>query len=342
MERKLSWGILSTGSIAGAFANGLAHSSTGVLRAVGSRTQEAADRFGATWGVERCYGRYEDLLADPEVDAVYIATPHPWHAEWAIKAAEAGKHILCEKPLALNYAEAQAIVDAARRNNVFLMEAFMYRCHPQITQLVELLQAGVIGTVQVIQATFSFRADYDLHSRLLDRALGGGGILDVGCYCASMARLIAGAAQGLPFADPIKVTGVGYLGELSHVDEYALAALEFPGGIVAQLLTGVRVAAKPEVCVLGSKGSLVLPDPWSPADNSNTRIIVNCHDERESRVIDVTMHETLYGLEADTVARSLAAHESPAMSWDDTLGNMQTLDRWRAAIGMTYEREALV
>jgi len=338
-EQELSWGILGTGSIAGAFANGLAHSSTGVLKAVGSRSQAAADHFGSTWRVERCYGSYEALLADADIEAIYIATPHPWHATWAIKAAEAGKHILCEKPLALNHVEAEAIIEAARRNNVFLMEAFMYRCHPQIAKLVELVEAGAIGTVQVIQATFSFQTGYDLESRLLNRALGGGGILDVGCYCVSMARLIAGAAQGLPFADPIKVTGVGYVGEHSQVDEYALAALEFPGGIVAQLLTGVRVASKNEVCVIGTTGSLVLPDPWTPADNSSTSIILRHETERETRTITTVFDETLYGREADTVARNLATHEAQEMSWDDTLGNMRTLDQWRSAIGMVYPNE---
>src|SRR5581483_4245678 len=221
MSKKLAWGIIGTGRIAGIFAQGLAESKTGTLLAVGSRSQAAADTFGETWQAPRRYGSYEQLLADKDVEAVYIATPHPWHAEWAIKAAEAGKHILCEKPLALNFPEAMAIVEAARRNDVFLMEAFMYRCHPQTAKLIELIRSGAIGQVRVIQASFSFHSHFSPESRLLNNALGGGGILDVGCYCASMVRLIAGVATGKDFADPIKVTGGGHVGEISRVDEYA-------------------------------------------------------------------------------------------------------------------------
>ncbi|MDH7571262.1 MAG: Gfo/Idh/MocA family oxidoreductase, partial [Armatimonadota bacterium] len=160
MSRKLKWGILSTGRIAGVFAKGLAASTTGELVAVGSRNQASADRFGEEFGLSRCYGSYEALLADPEVEAVYIAVPHPFHAEWAIKAADAGKHILCEKPLTLNYPEAMAVVEAAVRNDVFLMEAFMYRCTPQTAKLVELIREKAIGEVRLIQANFAFHGGW--------------------------------------------------------------------------------------------------------------------------------------------------------------------------------------
>jgi predicted dehydrogenase len=196
MSKSLAWGILGAGTIARAFANGVAQSETGTLLAVGSRSQETADAFGDKWNIPRRYSSYEALLADKDVQAIYISVPHPLHAEWAIKAAEAGKHVLCEKPIALNHAEATAIVEAAYRNDVFLMEAYMYRCHPQIARLVELIRAGAIGQVRLIQATFSFHTRFNPESRLLKNTLGGGGILDVGGYCASIARLIAGAASG--------------------------------------------------------------------------------------------------------------------------------------------------
>src|SRR5688500_17337334 len=131
METKLRWGLLASGRIANAFAKGVLASRTGKLVAVGSRSQEKADEFAAQYDIPNCHGSYEALLADPEVDAVYISTPHPGHAEWAIKAAEAGNHILCVKPITMNAGEAMAVVEAARQNDVFLMEAFMYRCHPQ-------------------------------------------------------------------------------------------------------------------------------------------------------------------------------------------------------------------
>ena len=182
MAKHLRWGIIGTGGIAHRFAQGVQHSKTGELIAVGSRRQETADAFAKEFGVPHRHASYEALLADEDVDAIYVSTPHPMHAEWAIKSAEAGKHILCEKPLAINHAEAMAVVEAARENDVFLMEAFMYRCHPQMRRVVELVREGAIGRVCMIQATFSFQGGTDPKSRLMNNALGGGGILDVGCY----------------------------------------------------------------------------------------------------------------------------------------------------------------
>ncbi|GAC1370709.1 MAG: aldo/keto reductase [Ktedonobacteraceae bacterium] len=340
MGQTLNWGIIGTGRIAGVFAAGLAKSKTGKLIAVASRTQETADRFGAPRNVSRRYSSYEQLLADKDVQAVYISTPHPLHAEWAIKAAEAGKHILCEKPIALNHAQAMTIVEAARRNDVFLMEAFMYRCHPQTAKLVELIRARVIGDVRVIQATFAFNTPFDPQSRLLNSELGGGGILDVGGYTASMARLIAGAASGQDFADPIKVSAVGQIGA-SHVDDYTVASLAFPSGILAQLFTGVQVNGENVVRIFGSEGSILVPFPWVPADEQAAKLIVKRDDEQTAREVSVDFDQALYGIEADTVAQYIDARQAtaPAMSWEDTLGNMRTLDQWRAELGLTYAIE---
>ena len=264
MSRTLSWGIIGTGRIAGVFANGVKQSQTGTLVAVGSRSQATADTFGETWSIPHRYSRYEDVLADESVQAVYLALPHPLHAEWAIKAAEAGKHILCEKPIAINHAEAMAIVEAAQRHGVFLMEAFMYRCHPQTAKLLELIRSGVIGQVRVIQATFSFQTNAPPESRLLNNALGGGGILDVGGYCTSMARLIAGAATGQAVAEPVQLAAVGHIGQMTHVDEYTVASLLFPQDIVAQLFTGVQVNGENVVRIFGSQGSIIISYPWLP------------------------------------------------------------------------------
>jgi len=341
MNDKLLWGIISTGSIARTFARGLAESKTGRLLAIASRTAETAEAFGAEFGVERRYGSYEALLEDKDVQAVYVATPHPIHAEWAIKAADAGKHILCEKPIGMNFAEAMAIVEAARRNDVFLMEAFMYRCHPQTARLVEWLQEKAIGDVRVIQAVFSFNAGDDEEGRLLANHLGGGGILDVGCYTTSMARLVAGVAMGKEFADPIDVQAVGHLGP-TGVDEWASAVLKFPGDIIAQISCGVRVTQESSVHIYGSEGHIVLPSPWIPSrTGGTTKVIVQAKGDHQPRELDVTTDEWLYAIEADYVASSIDKRQAPfpAMSWADTLGNMKTLDRWRAAIGLIYDSE---
>jgi predicted dehydrogenase/aryl-alcohol dehydrogenase-like predicted oxidoreductase len=336
----LAWGILGTGSIAKVFARGVAGSETGRLVAVGSRERATAERFGEEFGIPRRHASYDALLADPEVQAVYIATPHPFHAEWSIKAAEAGKHILCEKPLTINQPQTMAVIEAAQRHDVFLMEAFMYRCHPQTIRLTELIRDGAIGDVRMIFATFSYDADPNVESRIYDQSYGGGGILDVGCYPMSMARLIAGVAIGQRIAEPMEVTGCGQLGSESRVDEYAIASVRFPGGILAQLATGVHAQGENIVRIVGSTGTIVVPDPWVPSPHGGvTRIIVERHNDEARQEIVIEASKDLYAFEADTVAAHLGERRAPEMSWDDTLGNMAALDRWRAAIGLTYDIE---
>ncbi len=341
--QRLRWGILGPGAIARRFAEDLVHSSNGVLQATASRDAARAAAFADEFGGDAIEG-YGRLLDDPNVDAVYIATPHPYHVQWSIRAAEAGKHVLVEKPIALNHAQAMAAVQAARRAGTFLMEAFMYRPHPQTRRLVELVRDGAVGEARLIEASFGYRAsletDKDAERRIFANALGGGGILDVGCYAVSMARLIAGAALGRPFADPIEVSGTGTLGA-TGVDEQATATLTFEDGIVAQLQTAVRVPLRNSVTVIGTEGRLEVPQPWfgmgsrGPADG---RIdLVRRGGERE--VIEVRNEGWLYAIEADEVAAHIEAGEAPSMSHEDTLGNMATLDRWREAIGLVYDAE---
>lgn len=334
----LSWGILGTGRIAGVFARQLSQSKTGRLAAVGSRSQPSADKFAAEFNVPRRHGSYEALLADPTVEAVYITTPHPMHAEWSIKAAEAGKHILCEKPLTLNQAEAVTVLEAARKHDVFLMEGFMYRCHPQIARLVDLIRGKTIGDVRVIQASFGFHRDFNPTTRLFSNALGGGGILDVGCYTVSMSRLIAGVATGKPFAEPIEVKGCAHLVP-TGVDSWAVASLKFPGDILAALATGVEVQQDNVVRIFGSNGRILVPAPWAEIhDGATTKLIVERKREHRQE-ITVELSQPIFAIEADHVAAHIEQRQAPAMSWEDTLGNMKTLDQWRASIGLVYESE---
>ena len=336
----LNWGILGTGSIAHTFAEQLPRSATGKLVAVGSRTSESANRFGDEFRIPNRHGSYDELLADPEVQAVYISTPHPMHAEWAIRAARAKKAVLCEKPLGLNEHQAHSIIEAAREHDVFLMEAFMYRCHPQTHKLVELLRRRVIGEIRVIQASFSFSGPEDSQSRLLAPELGGGGILDVGCYPVSMSRLIAGVDCGTDFAEPIELKAVARLGE-TGVDEWSAAVARFPGDIIAELSTGVRVDQENVVRIFGSQGSIFVPSPWAPArDGGSWSFVVRRHNEPAQEICGVAT-QPLYAIEADVVAANIENRQArfPAMSWDDTLGNLRTLDLWRASIGLTYPAE---
>jgi predicted dehydrogenase len=335
MSDRLSWGILGLGRIAGIFVRGVAGSETARVVAVGSRSDEKAHAFASELGIPKAYGSYEALLGDPSVDVVYIATPHSEHMEWTIRAAEAGKHILCEKPIAMNHAQALAMVNAARRHDVFLMEAFMYRCHPQVEKLAALVRDGAVGKVGLIQVKNSFqvRSGVEAGSRLFNRSLGGGGILDIGPYPVSLVRLLAGAALGRGFADPLELKGTGVIGEFG-VDETAVASLRFEGGILGQICSGIRLGGDIAATVIGSEGSIIAPNPWNALVG---RFLLTRWDREGVEEIVVPNEQDLYALEADTVAAHIRDRQAPAMTWDDTLGNAATLDRWLAEVGMTYD-----
>jgi len=335
----LRWGIPSTGRIAGIFAQGLRASKTGVLAAVASRSPDPALRFAKEHQVPRSYGTYEALLRDPWVEAVYIAPPHPFHAAWAIRALKAGKHVLCEKPLTMDRRDSVRVVGTARRHRRFLMEAFMYRCHPQTQKIVELVRKGILGEVRFIQASFCFDAPLDPKNRLFDPKLGGGGILDVGCYPVSMARLLAGAAAGRPFLEPLEIRGSGIIGKRSGVDEMALANLKFPGGILAELSCATQAdRGHSMVKIDGTKASLTVPSPWFAQWHGGTSyLLLRKKGSEKVKKIPVPCDRGLYTVEADEVARCVrkGLRESPAMPWADTLGNMMVLDAWQKAVRRT-------
>jgi predicted dehydrogenase len=331
----VNWGILGTGGIAHIFAQGLAASRTGRLVAVGSRAQDTALAFGGRYGVDaaRCHASYEALLADPTVETVYISLPNHLHAAWTMAAAAAGKHILCEKPLTVNHAEAVRVIEAVRQADVFLMEAFMYRCHPQTARLTELLARRVIGDVRLIECSFSYNMGLKYENIRLSNAAAGGSIMDVGCYPISMARLIAGA-------EPVVVTGAAHIGHHSRVDEWATACLRFPDGIIANLACGTQVAVDQELRIWGAEGSIRVPIPWKPLAGPN-RILVHKNGEAEPTVILVQGGAPLYAIEADTVARHVNSRQAPfpCMTWEDTLGNMAALDAWRQSVGLVFDVE---
>ena len=341
---KLRWGILGTGAIAKAFAHGLKQSQTGKLVAVGSRAAKSAKAFGDEHGIKTCHASYEALLSDKNVQAVYISTPHPFHAEWSIKAVKAGKHVLCEKPLALNQWQAQVMFAEAEKAGVFLSEAFMYRFHPQTAKLVELIREGAIGQVRMVRTSFGFGGgdQIDVESRLFSNELAGGGIMDVGCYAVSGARLVAGAAVGKPFDNPVKIAAAGHVGSTS-VDEWAAAVLQFDSGITAQVSTSIRATLDNVIEVIGSNGQLLVPNPWV-ADRVNAvdgRIIQK--NGKDSVVHEVPASATSFAMEADGVAAAIADGRvepvSPAMTHTDTLGNLAVMDEWRKQVGVVYPHE---
>lgn len=328
--KNLRWGLLAAGTIAAEFAAGVEESKHGVLEAVAARSGDRAAEFASRFEIPKCYGAYEDLLADPDVDAVYISTPHPLHGEWAIRAAEAGKHILCEKPLTMSVTEAEKVIEAARANDVFLMEAFMYRLHPQIRRLAELISCGAIGEVRAVDVAFSYNFAVP---RLTDPALGGGGIFDVGCYCTSLARLVSQAATGQDVVEPDEVLGMARLDE-NGVDEVAFGLLRLPGGILAQLACGFQLTQDDHIRVYGSEGQLYVPKPaWiHEMRKPKTSQIILTPEGSEPEVIEVEATQGLFAREADHVAAHLEDRQAPELTWAETLANLRTLERWRAAV----------
>jgi predicted dehydrogenase len=332
----LRWGLLAAGSIAAEFAEGIKESNTGELAAVAARSGDRAAEFAARHGVPNSYGSYDELLSDDEIDIVYISTPHPLHAEWAMKAADAGKHVLCEKPLTLTHAEAKLVIEAARRNDVFLMEGYMYRIHPQIRLMVELIESGVLGEVRAVDVTFSHDASGAEAARLSDLALGGGGILDVGGYCASVARLVSEAATGTKAVLPTKVTGMARFDPRTNVDELAMGLLRLPGGIIAQISCGFRLRQNDHIRVYGTEGQLYIArPPWlhDMRQPGRSEIVVT-PSEGEAEVLEVDAKEGLFAREVDYVAAHIADRQAPEISWKETLANMRTLDLWREAVSV--------
>ncbi|WP_309108934.1 Gfo/Idh/MocA family oxidoreductase [Arthrobacter sp.] len=239
-SQPIRWGILGPGYIARQFAKQLPSSQTGELVAIGSSDRTRAKDFAVEAGVPHAItGTYEEVLSSPDVDAVYVSTVNTSHAKLVLAAVRAGKHVLCEKPLAPNHGSVMAVVDAARTAGVILIEAYMYRFHPQTVKLLELIRTGAIGHVQHIDASFCFEVP-EKKGRLFEANLAGGGILDVGGYPVTMARAVAGAASGQPFAEPIDVRAAGFVGS-TGVDEWAVAHLTFPSNLTATLRAGIRI-----------------------------------------------------------------------------------------------------
>ena len=338
MSKKLKWGILGTGNIAQIFTEGIKKSKTGELVAIASRRKETARQFSHKNKVNKYYVGYNKLLENKEIDIVYIALPHPLHAEWSIKAANNNKHVLCEKPMAMNYKEAVSVIAAVKENNVFFMEGMMFRCHPQTTKLTEILKNNIIGDVGVVSATFSYNADPITSPQSYDKQLGAGAIMDVGCYAVSMARLIAGAVQGESFLNPIDVKGVAVIRHDSKVDEYSIGTLKFENGIIAQISTGIHIDQENSVRIYGSKGEIYIKSPWVPGgrEPGETNILYRNSRYGDYNEIVAKSDWNLYSLEVDHINENIRNKQSSAISWEDSLGNIRVLDAWRVEVGVQY------
>ncbi|WFU08955.1 aldo/keto reductase [Rhizobium sp. CB3090] len=341
-ETSIRWGIIGPGRIAQTFAEGVAHSRSGKLVAIASRNPDKPG-LGDNFPGARIVNGYEALLADKEIDAIYIATPHTGHAEWAIKAIRAGKHVLVEKPIALSAYDAEAIYYEAKKAGVFAGEAFMYRVHPQTAKLIELVKSGVIGEIRIIRSSFGFNmGTVKPEHRLFANDTAGGGILDVGGYPVSMARLIAGAVEGKPFLDPEKVSGVAHLGQ-TGVDEWASAVLKFPNNIIAEVSCSIMANQDNTLRIIGSDGRLEVKDFWFASGHKGGIGRIELIKGAETQVIEVKEDRWLYSFEVDAAGDAIRAGQTefayPGINWADSIGNLRALDQWRATIGLEYEVE---
>jgi len=249
----MRWGLLSTAHINGKLLAGAQGTDEAAVVAVASRDRSRAEAFAREHGIERAHSSYEALLEDPEVDAIYNPLPNSMHVPWSIRALEAGKHVLCEKPLTRRAAEADEAFASAERAGRVLEEAFMWRHHPQTHRLRELLDEGVIGRLRLVQASFSFPLA-DAGDIRMQSELDGGALMDVGCYCLSGARLVAGA-------EPERVSGEQVLGG-DGVDVVFAATLRFPGEVIGQFHCGFAVGGRHHLEAIGDEGSLQVSDPW--------------------------------------------------------------------------------
>jgi predicted dehydrogenase len=326
-DRPIRWGILSTGSIAAQFAEGLRWAADAELHAVASRTQETADRFGDRFGIARRYSSYEALAADPEVDVVYIGTPHPRHRDDALLCIDAGKAVLLEKPFTLNAADTATVIARARSRGVFLMEAMWTRFTPVMQQVRALLDEGALGPLRFVSADFGFRAPFDAASRLYAPELGGGALLDVGIYPVSFASFV--------FREqPHAVQSFAEIGQ-TGVDEQNTVNFQYANGALAQLSSAVATEMPHEAMIVGERGSIRIPRHfWNPRRFTLTQ-------DGKTETVEPEYRGNGYNYEAEAVCACLRAGvlESAVMPLDETHAIMQTMDRIRAPWGLVYPAE---
>ncbi len=323
------WGIIGTGNIAGQFARGLAVLPDAELVAVGSRSQSSADAFGDEFGVPHRHASYAALAADAEVDAVYVATPHGSHMDNSLLCLEGGKAVLCEKPFAVNAAQAERMVREARARGLFLMEAMWTRYFPLMGRVRSLIDEGALGEVRRLHADFGYRTDVKPDYWLFDLEQGGGGLLDVGIYPISLASMLLGRPGTVV---PETVVAAAHLGE-TGVDEETEVILSYPGGRLAVCSTAVRTQTPWEATIMGTEAMLRILTPWWQP--SKMKLI---RPDWSSEDIEVPYEGNGYQYEAAEVMRCVREGklESPLMPLDETLAIMRTLDEVRRQIGLVY------
>lgn len=329
MRDKIKWGIIGTGDIARKFASELSSLKDAEIVAVGSRSKETAERFGKDFDIPRRYASYGALAEDMEIDVVYIANLHPWHKDSVLQCLRKNKAVLCEKPFAMNSAEAVEMVECARRQKVFLMEAMWTHCFPAIIEVRKLIMQQAIGDVRLMEACFCNRATWNPQGRLFNLNLGGGALLDVGVYNVALAHLVFDRR-------PSQIKSIAHIGK-SEVDEQCSIILGYDNGAIATLMCALRTKAPyHEAAIYGTDGWIKIPSLfWQP-----DRIIVNYNNHKEQE-IKFERVGSGYSYEALEVMRCLREKklESQLIPLDRTIDVMHTLDNVRKEWGLKYPME---
>lgn len=316
MADRLRWGILSTARIGvRRVIPALQRSRTGIAVAIASRDLTRARDVAAQFQIPRAHGSYEALLADPEIDAIYNPLPNTLHPEWTIRAAQAGKHVLCEKPLAIDAAQAQTMVDACRKAGVLLQEAFMYRFHPQIAELRRRVTAGTVGVPWLVRSAFTFAVGRDDDIRL-NPTLGGGGLLDVGCYCVNVSRLLLGEPKAVAASAVFE----------RDVDVRLSGMLTFAAG-TALFDCGLRLPSRQFCEVVGTDGAITLSRPFQPEEDP-AMLLVRRGGQEERIEIPGTNQYTLM---LDQMGTCILEGQRPQFPAEDAVANMRLLDAARVS-----------
>ncbi|MCB9287829.1 MAG: Gfo/Idh/MocA family oxidoreductase [Lewinellaceae bacterium] len=324
MARTYNWGIIGPGRIAHKFAQDLDKLPNARLHAVASRSEERAKAFALQYGAPHAYGAYEEITLCPDLDVVYIATPHPGHHDNTIMCLKAGIPVLCEKPFAMNSRQVQEMVDAAHAGDTFLMEAIWTRFTPSTTKALELIGHGMIGDVLSVKADFGFRAPFDPRGRLFDKALGGGSLLDIGIYPVFLALLVMGK--------PADIQALAHIGP-TGVDEELGVLFKYNNGQMAHLHSSIRSYTKTEAFIYGERGTIHLHTRWH--EPTTLSLIL---EDRRPRDYRFDYHTNGYSYEAEEVMHCLdhGLKESPLLPLSFSKGLMEVLDAIREKVGLIY------
>lgn len=307
----LRWGILSTARINRAIINALSLSKNDLCFAVASRNADKAKDYAAEWGISNWYGSYDELLNDPRIDIIYNPLPNHLHVSESIRAMRAGKHILCEKPLALLPEEVDEVARVSQETGKFVMEAFMYRHHPQTHHVVELIRGGAIGQVQFVRGAFTFQIKNEEDIRLQPDS-GGGSIWDVGCYPISYTRTILGEV-------PDQVMGSAVFNE-KGVDESFYGQLLFSSGVIGQFDSGFRSEPRAKMEIVGTQGELLIPEPFKPGQKYRLQI------RKNGKIEEINgKGEELYSGQIKNLHACVKSNASPLVTLEDTKANTQTI-----------------